>query len=253
MAAEWVLIARDGEREVESFVELTRRRAADLDLEVQVAHCVREAVDLLTAGSTPAFSGPVILRGATLGTFMNCGVIQTLAAAASKFGKLSTWGIGESVCRGDPLTIWANRRLPFGTHTARFDAEGLPAQWVVLIEDGRLRAFTSSQRYADYLALRAIGAFGDIEVAPGKTPAAALLAEPNVEIVTFSWFNPDEVTGDFACEIRLDYRVDGGERTPFRGACSWATCGMRWPRRGGARRPASTAITWGRPPPALES
>jgi predicted Zn-dependent protease len=221
VAAEWVLIAREGAREVESFVELTRRRAADLHLEVAVAHSVRQAVDLLTAGPATAFAGPVILRGATLGTFMNCGVIQTLSAAASKFGKLSTWEIGQPVFRGevsgDPLTVWANRRLPFGTHAARFDDEGLPAQRVALIENGRLRAFTASQRYADYLALPATGAFGDIEVAPGKTPAAELLAEPHVEIVTFSWFNPDEVTGDFACEIRLGYRVEGGVRTPFRG------------------------------------
>ena len=35
VAAEWVLIARDGAQEVESFVELTRRRAADLHLEVR--------------------------------------------------------------------------------------------------------------------------------------------------------------------------------------------------------------------------
>ena len=121
---------------------------------------------------------------------MNCGVIQILSAAASKFGKLNTWAIGEPVCRGAvsgaPLTIWANRRLPFGTHAARFDDEGLPAQRVVLIEDGRLRAFTSSQRYAGYLALPATGAFGDIEVAAGKTPAAALLARTHGEIVTFS-------------------------------------------------------------------
>jgi PmbA protein len=67
------------------------------------------------------------------------------------------------------------------------------------------------------LRLPATGAFGDTEVAPGRTPAAELLAEPHVEIVTFSWFNPDGVTGDFACEIRLGYRVEGGVRTPFRG------------------------------------
>ena len=200
---------------------MTRRRASDLDLEAEVARRVRHAVDLLSAGPATAFEGPVVLAGATLGEFINSGVIQTLTSAASKFNRLSTWEIGTSIFRGevtgDPLTVWASRQLPFGTHAARFDEEGLPAQRVALIEAGRLLAFTAGQRYADYLAIPATGAFGDIEVAPGRTPAAELVAEPHVEIVTFSWFNPDEVTGDFACEIRLGYRVEGGVRTPFRG------------------------------------
>jgi predicted Zn-dependent protease len=221
VAAEWVLLARNGAQEVESFDELTRRRAADLDVATQVARGARQAADLLAAQPATAFTGPVVLTGATLGTFMNGGVIHTLADAASKYSQFSTWEIGRSIFReavtGDPLTVWANRQLPFGTHANCFDDEGLPAQRVALIEDGRLAAFTASQRYADYLRLPATGAFGDVEVAPGRTPAAELLSEPHVEILTFSWFNPDEVTGDFACEIRLGYRVEGGARTPFRG------------------------------------
>lgn len=221
IAAEWVLIAREDGREMESFVEMTRRRAADFNLEAEIARRGRHAVDLLSAQPATAYTGPVILTGATLAEFMNSGVIQTLGSAASKFSKLSTWEIDKPITRGevagDPLTVWANRRLPFGTHATRFDEEGLPAQRVALIEDGRLLAFAASQRYADYLGVPATGAFGDIEVAPGKTPLADLLAEPHVEIVAFSWFNPDEVTGDFACEIRLGYRVEGGVRTPFRG------------------------------------
>jgi predicted Zn-dependent protease len=221
VATEWVLLADDGAQEVESFDELTRRRAADLDLAAEVAQGARRAADLLDARPATAFTGPVVLVGATLGAFMNGGVIQTLADAATKYSQLSTWEIGQSIFRGaptgDPLTVWANRGLPFGTHANRFDDEGLPSQRVALIEDGRLAAFTASQRYADYLGLAATGAFGDIEVAAGRTSAAELLAEPHVEIATFSWFNPDEVTGDFACEIRLGYRVEGGARTPFRG------------------------------------
>ena len=37
------------------------------------------------------------------------------------------------------------------------------------------------------------------------------------EIAAFSWFNPDEITGDFACEIRLGYVVSDGKRVPFKG------------------------------------
>jgi len=77
--------------------------------------------------------------------------------------------------------------------------------------------FAASQRYAEYLHIPATGAFGNIELPPGTTPASDLLAEPYVEIVRFSWFNPDPITGDFASEIRFGYIVENGVRKPFRG------------------------------------
>jgi PmbA protein len=218
---EWVLLCRDGERAAESFVELRRRQVDDIDIEAEVAARARHAADLLRAAAPPDYRGAVVLRCATLATFLNGGVIQTLASAATKFGKLSRWEIGEPVfhgpAAGDPLTVFATRCLPFGVHAGRFDDEGQPAQRVELIRDGRLCAFIANQRYADYLGIAATGDFGDIEVLAGTTPEAALLAEPYVEVVAFSWFTPNEITGDFSSEIRLGYLVDGDRRTPFKG------------------------------------
>jgi len=86
-----------------------------------------------------------------------------------------------------------------------------------LIRDNEFVAFAASQRYADYLQIPATGAFGNIELPPGKTRASALLVEPYIEIVQFSWFNPDPITGDFATEIRFGYIVKNGIRKPFKG------------------------------------
>jgi len=218
---EWVLAGRSGDREAESFVEITRRRAADLDLEAEMARRAQYVVDLLAAAAPPHHTGPVVLRGHALAEFLNGGVLQTLSSGASKYSHLSAWEIGQSIFRGDvlgdPLTVWANRQLPYGTHANRFDDEGLPAQRVTLIENNRLATFIANQRYADYLAIPPTGTFGDIELPAGSTPAHALLAEPHVEVVAFSWFNPDGVTGEFASEIRLGYIVDENNRTPFKG------------------------------------
>jgi PmbA protein len=149
------------------------------------------------------------------------GVLQALGSAASEYAKLSPWEIGKSVFRdevkGDPLTVWANRCMPFGIDSNRFDEEGLPAQRIELIHENELVAFAANQRYADYLNLPATGAFGGVEVPAGTTASSALLAEPYVEIIQFSWFNPDPITGDFATEIRLGYLVQNGVRKPFRG------------------------------------
>ncbi|NTU65002.1 MAG: hypothetical protein HGB05_16785 [Chloroflexi bacterium] len=228
VAAEWVLINQSDGQETEAFSEMTRRRAADIDIEAEVAQRAQSTINLLQAAPAADYTGPVVLRGDTLADFVcgdkvlaENGLFAVLGAARSKFSQLSKWEIGQSIFRGevsgDPLTLWATRQLPYGTQSTCFDDEGLPAQRVLLIDENRLAAFTASQRYADYLALPPTGAFGNIELPPGRTAQADLLAEPHVEIVSFSWFNPDAITGDFATEIRLGYVVDGNGRRPFKG------------------------------------
>ena len=223
---EFVLHSERGENDVETFTEMRRRCAADLHLEDEIEQRTRHTLDLFEAGAPPSWQGPVVLRGEVLATFMagdnlQGGVLHTLGSAESKYAKISPWEIGKSVFRsdvkGDPLTVWANRCIPFGTYSNRFDEEGLPAQRVELIHENELVSFAASQRYADYLNLPATGAFGGVELPPGRIEASALLAEPYVEIIQFSWFNPDAITGDFATEIRLGYLVENGTPKPFKG------------------------------------
>lgn len=224
---EFVLHSRKGERESESFDEITRRRIQDLDVESAIEERARYALDSLTAEEPASWQGPVVLRGTALATFMagdnqQGSVIQSLATAEAKYAGFSPWEVGKTVFRrevtGDPLTVWANRLVPFGTGSDRFDAEGLPARRLELIRENELAAFAASQRYADYLNIPATGAFGNTELPPGNTPASELLAEPYIEIVQFSWFNPDPITGDFATEIRFGYFVQNGLRKPIKGA-----------------------------------
>jgi predicted Zn-dependent protease len=223
---EFVLHSQRDGREVEIFTELGRRRVSDFQFENELEQMRRHTLDLFEAGLPPTWQGPVVLQGEVLATFLagdplTGGVFQSLGSAASKYARRSSWEIGKPVFRGeikgDPLTVWANRCIPFGITSSRFDEEGLPAQRVELIRDNTLVTFAASQRYADYLNLPATGAFGGVELPPGRTEASALRTEPYVEIIQFSWFNPDPITGDFATEIRLGYLVENGIRKPFRG------------------------------------
>ena len=223
---EFVLHGQRGENDVESFTEMSRRRVSDFHLQDEIEQRTRHTLDLFETTAPPSWQGPVVLRNEVLALFMAGdnllgSVLQSLGSAGSKYAKISPWEIGKSIFRsdvkGDPLTVWANRCMPFGTASNRFDEEGLPAQRVELIHENELAAFAANQRYADYLNLPATGAFGGVELPPGQTAASALLAEPYVEIIQFSWFNPDVITGNFATEIRLGYLVQDGMRKPFRG------------------------------------
>jgi PmbA protein len=226
ITVEFVLHSKRGDEHREAFSETHRRRVADLHLEDEVAQRTQQTLDLFEAAPAPAWEGPVILRGDALAIFMagdglRGGVLHVLGSAEAKYARFSSGEIGKSVFRsevkGDPLSVWANRCIPFGTYSNRFDEEGLPAQRLELIRNNELVTFAASQRYADYLGLPATGAFGGVEVAPGPRPASTLLSDPYVEIAQFSWFNPDPVTGDFATEIRFGYFVENGVRKPFRG------------------------------------
>lgn len=243
LAYEFVLKCRRGDRETETFFETTRRRISDLHIEEEVARNARYALDLLDAAAPRAWQGAVVLRDEALATFMVGsslswgGIIQTMGSARSKYAETTPWQIGKPVFRGeakgDPLTVWANRRIPFGITSDRFDGEGLPATRLQLIRDNRLTAFSASQRYADYLGFAPTGAFGGVELPRGQSSASDLVDEPYVEVVRFSWFNPDTVTGDFASEIRLGYLVERGRRFPFKGGQlvgNWldAVADVRW-------------------------
>lgn len=218
---EWVLIAERNGDSVESFVSVTRRRVEDIDLRTHSARHAQFAVDLLSAGSPRDYSGPVVLRGEALGEFMNAHVIKLLSSGQAKYKQETSWEIGQPIHKtkvvGDPLTLWANRRLPFGSESSCFDREGLPAQRLLLVRDNSLANYTADQQYAEYLSIQPTGEFGNVEVGSGPTSAEDLLSEPHVEVAVFSWFNANPLTGGFASEIRLGYLVDGDRRTPFKG------------------------------------
>jgi predicted Zn-dependent protease len=224
---EWVTIAGEGDNEKESWVEFKRRRVADLNVKEELARRIQYTLELLNAESPKEYRGPVVVRNQTLAsmlspdTMLAANTLTLLSSANLKYTGETPWEIGKSVFRGeakgDPLNLWANRRVPYGTFSTRFDKEGVPSQRVELIKDNELQTFIASKRFADYLDLPVTGAFGDIEISPGTTPAEELTRVPHVEVAEFSWFHPDGLSGDFACEIRLGYLVDGGERKPFKG------------------------------------
>lgn len=226
MYLQWVYLAGEGEGEVETFTEIYQRRIADFNLDEKAARRAQYTSDLLLAEGPPSQIGPVFVQGGTLasmvaGEVLSGSLIQTLSAGEMKYSGETPWKIGKSIfngdVKGDSFNIWANRQLPYGMHSNAFDAEGIPAQRIALIQENKLEAYITDQRFASYLDIPATGEFGNLELKPGKTSTEELTREPHIEIAEFSWFNPNPVTGDFACEIRLGYVVDGKDRKPFKG------------------------------------
>jgi predicted Zn-dependent protease len=224
-----VLLAGEGAQAAEFHAELRRRRLCDLHIERTVAAYGAFALHSLNAAAPPSCRGPVILSGEAAAQLFNPPFFQSgpyvaHCSAQFKHQRMSRFTPGDLVTpeapRGDRLTLISDPTRPWGTRTAPFDKDGLPATRVTLIEDGVFRAYWADARYASYLGVAPTGDIGNLTVQTGTTPARALRdasAGPVYEVVSFSFFNPDTVTGDFSAEIRLGYRHDASGVTPIKG------------------------------------
>jgi len=215
---EITLLARHGGEEAEYFRQAQARRLADLRIDETVAEGSRMARDKLQAIPPRTRVGPVVISGEALGQVFggtavtDTGALLTQASAAFAYTKISRLEVGQPIWgdrqpTGDMVTVRANARLPYGVASYRFDADGVGAEDLLVIEDGILRARPATQRYAQYLGLPASGRPGMAQLMPGTTPMADLLDSdgPAYHVLAFSAPNVDELTGDFGMEIRIGY------------------------------------------------
>ena len=220
----------DGDEEAEFFRQDEVRRLDDLHLPEMVREAAGHARDATRARQARTRLGPVVLTDIAADQVFAASVLGmsspylTQTSAGAAYARLSQFEIGEPVFlgqphTGDPFTLRSNARRPFSVLSYRFDPDGLPAQDVLLIEDGVLRARTATQRYAQYLGLPATGQSGLAEIMPGPTPMADLLrGEPSVyQVVAFSAPNVDAVTGNLGMEIRLGYEIGRDGARPIKG------------------------------------
>ncbi|HET9111399.1 MAG TPA: metallopeptidase TldD-related protein [Ktedonobacterales bacterium] len=221
------LLAGEGDNVAEFHAELQRRRLSDLHVERIVAAYGAFALHALHATAPDAWEGPVILSGDAVAGFFDShfgGPLLAHASAEMAYQRMSRFKAGEYItgeeARGDRLTLASDATRPYGVRTAAYDGSGIPAQAVTLIEDGVFKRPWADARYAHYLGVPATGEIGNLTVNRGSTPLDTLrsaLQGPVYEIVAFSLFNPDPVTGDFSTEIRLGYRHDASGVRPIKG------------------------------------
>jgi len=221
-----VLLASGRQEEMEAHAAFTRRRATDLDVPALTQRHAQYARDALMAGTPETGVFPVVVSDQALAELLMSSGYSPLVLRSSaqlKYQRVSPWEIGKSIFAeepsGDPLTVYSNALLPFGTRSGSFDDEGLSGQRVMIIDTGSLASFWAGQRYAEYLSIPATGRFGNMEIAAGSIPFGDLCDAqgPLYHIVAFSAMDPDPLTGDFVGEIRLGYEICGRQTRPIKG------------------------------------
>ncbi len=134
--------------------------------------------------------------------------------------QMSDWKLGEPIAqgiRGDRITLRALRELENSSVNLAFDAQGAPITDTVMMEDSVPRAYLGGRMFSCYLGLEHSFQPTNIAVEGGSATEAEIRRGKYLEVVEFSDFQVDPMTGDIFGEIRLGYLHDGDRTTPVSG------------------------------------
>ena len=129
---------------------------------------------------------------------------------------MSDWKAGDVVAP-ENMTIRAVRTLPNSSWNMPYDEEGAPIRDLALIERGKAVSYWGTRQFSQYMKLENSFDVYNFAVSGGTESAADLRAGDFLEVVEFSDFQVDDITGDIAGEIRLGYLHRDGRVIPVSG------------------------------------
>jgi len=194
-------------------------------VERTVLEAVRLAIQALSARPAPAGTFPVILSSSAGGTMIHeaCGhgleADLALAGVSAFSGKL-----GQRVA-AEGVTIIDDGTLPHKRGSSASDDEGQPAQRVVLIEHGILKAYLQSRKTARKMNTDPTGngrreSYRHIPIprmrntflAPGQEAPEAILKDLDCGLLVkhMGGGQVDTVTGNFVFQVTEGYWVEKG-------------------------------------------
>ena len=159
---------------------------------------------------------PVVLTGEAVKNFFDYYIAKSSAQLIyqgifqSKIGDI----VQKGTITGDKVTITLTPEIKNSTQSKYYDNDGFFLQETNIIKDGVLTNLTSSKRFADYLDLTPTGNIGNVVVKTGNTTVEDLKKGEYLELLSFSDFQMDPLTGNFGGEIRLGIYHNGNESTP---------------------------------------
>lgn len=156
----------------------------------------------------------VILSGDAVEEFLEFYLAQ--ASDTMVFTKISKANIGEAFQAKDAkqkLNIIMKPNLESSIYAKPVDAEGTLLKEYDLISDGEVKALRTTAKFSHYLGIEHIGTVDAFEVTGGERSLDEYKKDDYIEILTFSSFLCDAITGDFGGEFRLARLVQDGKET----------------------------------------
>ncbi len=191
----------------------------DLDgvlLKRTLAEKLEEAA--LRAGSTPTprlENMRVILSGGNVRRFFQFFVEQAQASMA--YRKMTTFQIGDRIDSQDPITLTLRPMMASAASARPYDNDGVRLEDTEIIKNSIIRQMHGSLQYSYYMGIEPSGRIDNFEVAPGAMEKTEESGLPYLEVLAFSDFIMNPLTGEFGGEIRLAKYFDGTSVRPVSG------------------------------------
>lgn len=159
----------------------------------------------------------IILSGEPVKEFLKYYYIN--ANGKQIYDGISTYRVGECVqgqeVIGEKVNLLLDPKLENSTYSAPYDEDGVYLKKTQIIEDGVLKRYWGDMRHSYYLGIEPTGNIKNFIVKSGSKSIEEMKASPYIELISFSDFQMDPMTGDFGGEIRLGWYFDGENTVPI--------------------------------------
>ena len=216
---EVVVNAKEGNHEIELY---RMYKAGTCDKE----NLKKDISEVLRYGKDKLIAKPTLKLGRMAVVFPTSDAVSIYSWFAEKcnagfiYSKYSDWEIGKDIApkaKGDKVTLNTLRNLPNSSRNFDVDEEGAPIYDMTVLEENVPKTFFGGRRFRYYLGIEDSYLAANFDITGGSKTADEIRSGKYLEIVEFSDFAVDSISGDIAGEIRLGYYHDGEKITPVSG------------------------------------
>ena len=216
---EVVVNARRDGHEIELYRNYQSGSCDAVGLKRDLARTMQYGKDRLHTAPTPALGQADVLFTTSDATRIYDYFVDRLSAQMV-YRRMSDWQLGKPIAdeiKGDKVSVTLVRELENSSMNRAFDAEGAPIHDSVILRAGVPEKYCGSRMFASYLGLDDSFIPSNVLVEGGTHSEQELRAGKYLEVVEFSDFQVDPMTGDIFGEIRLAYWHDGERTVPVSG------------------------------------
>ena len=218
-ALDVVVNAKNEEHEIELYRYYTLGSCDEEYIRGEIEDTLRYGRDRLVTKPTPKLGECPVLFSTDAAIEIYNYFLDNLDTAYV-YRKMSSFEPGKPISediRGDKVTLEARRVLPNSSENFAYDRDGAPIRDLVLMKDSIPEAYWGSRMFSQYMGLEDSFSVSNWVISGGTKSEEELRSGTYLEIVEFSDFQVDSITGDIFGEIRLAYYHDGDTITPVSG------------------------------------
>lgn len=212
---EMILNAKNDVTEVETYERPQFGNVDLFNLNIQFQEAMKMARDRLEAIPIMNTDCKIVLAGQNVVPIFNYYLNRLNAKMV--YNQFSDLKIGQSIGL-EGLNIEGLAYLEHSSKNHYFSLDGTEIQNVSLVKDGIVDNYWGTDQYLQYVGITHSSDVYNFKVSGGVMENDELAMQPHLKLVSFSDFNVDLMTGDYAGEIRLAYYYDeNGNITPCTG------------------------------------